>query len=471
MHRAIAWFFVAAYAFAGGPEWPGFRGPSSNPAATDSNLPDKWSKTSNIEWTATLPGLGWSSPIVAGGNIFLTTVTTDGKAKQPQVGSTYSNDYIAELTKQGFKGKELLDRLNERDFEMPDQVSVHYFLYAIDLDSGKINWKREFHSGRPPGGRHRKNSYCSETPVTDGKRVYVYINNLGLFAYDFDGNKIWNTPLESFPTILDFGTASSPALVNDLVVVVNDNEKQQFIAAFDTSTGKQVWRTNRSIHVPGSDRQTGWASPYNWRTARRNEIVTIGPGLAISYDLEGKELWRLGGMSAMPIPSPFAYDGLLYLNGGAGKAVAAIKPGATGDLTTPEGAKLNDFVAWLQPKAGTYMPTQLAYDGALYVLTHTGILTRLDAKSGAQTGSHRRRRRFHVIAVGLQRQDFLYERGRPHLCDPRRRQIRIARFQRPRGDGPGQPGPGWRPPDPAHRKSPLLDPQHSQPRAPLRSGP
>jgi hypothetical protein len=383
--RKVVLSLSVAVAFAAEPEWPGFRGPSSNPSAMNSNLPGTWSKTSNIEWTATLTGLGWSSPIVAGKNIFVTTVTTDGKAKQPQVGTDYSNEYIAELSKQGLKGQELLDRLNARDFELPGEVSLHYFLYSIDLDSGKINWKREFYAGHPPGGRHRKNSFCSETPVTDGSRVYVYINNLGLFAYDIDGNKVWNTPLENFPTILDFGTASSPTLVNNLVIVVNDNEKHQFIAAFDKNNGKQVWRTDRSIHVKGSDRQTGWSSPYIWKNSQRTEIVTVGPGLAISYDLEGKELWRLGGMSAMPIPSPFAYDGLLYLNGGTAKVLAAIKPGATGDLTTPDGAKLNDFVAWLQPKAGTYLPTELAYDGGLYVLTNNGIITRFDAKTGVQT--------------------------------------------------------------------------------------
>ena len=357
MNRVIATLLLVSCAFAGDPEWPGFRGPSSNPSALNSNLPDKWSKTSNIEWTATLPGLGWSSPIVASRNIFVTTVTTDGKAKQPQAGTDYSNDYAAELQKQGLKDPEIMDRLNARDFELPNEVSLHYFLYSIDLESGKVNWKREFYAGRPPGGRHRKNSFCSETPVTDGQRVYVYINNLGLFAYDLNGNKVWNTPLESFPTIMDFGTASSPTLVDDLIVVVNDNEKQEFIAAFDKSTGKQVWRTDRSIHVKGADRQTGWSSPYIWKNAGRTEIVTIGPGLAISYDL----------------------------NGGAGKALAAIKPGASGDLTTADGAKLNDYVAWLQPKAGTYLPTELAYEGGIYVLTHNGILTRFDAKSGLQT--------------------------------------------------------------------------------------
>jgi len=385
MNRAAVLLLFVACAFAVDPEWPGFRGPAANPFAVNSNLPDKWSKTSNIEWTATVPGLGWSSPIVAGKSIFVTTVTTDGKAKQPQVGTEYSNDYVAELSKQGLKDQEIMDRLNARDFELPKEVSVHYFLYSIDLDSGTVNWKREFHSGHPPGGRHRKNSFCSETPVTDGQRVYVYINNLGLFAYDLDGKLAWNTPLENFPTILDFGTASSPTLVNNLIVIVNDNEKQQFIAAFDRNTGKQVWRTNRSIHLKGSDRQTGWSSPYIWKNSGRTEIVTVGPGIAISYDLEGKELWRLGGMSSMPIPSPFAYDGLLYLNGGGGKALAAIKPGALGDLTTPDGAKLNDFVAWLQPKAGTYLPTELAYQGGLYVLTNNGILTRFDAKTGVQT--------------------------------------------------------------------------------------
>lgn len=385
MTRALATIFAFSIAFAADSEWPSFRGPSSNPSVDNSNLPEKWSKSENVEWKTDIPGLGWSSPIVSGKNVFLTTVTTDGTAKKPQTGVDYSNDYVAELQKQGLKGKDLLERLQARDSELPNEVSLHYWLYSLDLDSGKINWKKEFFAGHPPGGRHRKNSFCSETPVTDGKRVYVYVTGLGLFAYDFEGKKLWNTPLESSPTILDFGTASSPAQIGDLVIIVNDNQKEEFIAAFDKSTGKQVWRTDRSIHVPGSDRQTGWSTPFIWKNEKRTEIVTIGPGIAISYDADGKELWRIGGMSAMPIPSPFAYDGLLYLNGGTGKVVAAIKPGASGDLTTPDGAKLNDFVAWLQPKAGTYLPTELAYEGGIYVLTHTGILTRFDAKTGEQT--------------------------------------------------------------------------------------
>ena len=106
MIRAVATTFLATiFAFAAEPEWPSFRGPSSNPSAANSNLPEKWSTSENIEWTADIPGLGWSSPIVSGKSVFLTTVTTDGKAKQPQTGVDYSNDYVAELQKQGRKGE------------------------------------------------------------------------------------------------------------------------------------------------------------------------------------------------------------------------------------------------------------------------------------------------------------------------------------------------------------------------------
>ena len=366
--------------------WPQFRGPESNPIGRDAKLADRWSKTDNVEWFQEIPGRGWSSPIVTGGKVYLTTVTTEGKSKPPQIGTEYSNEYAAELQKQGLPIKEIIERITERDIELPHEVMLHYFLYRIDLKSGKVEWQKEFHAGHPPGGRHRKNSFVSETPVTDGKFIYIYIANLGLWAFDLKGNQVWTTPLETNPIYLDFGTGSSPALAGNLLVIVSDNEKQQYIAAFDKRSGKQVWRTNRDLGGEGQPRQrSGWSTPYIWQHAERTEIVAIGPQTLVSYDLTGKELWRMSGMALTPIPTPFAYEGLLYINAGRGRPLFAIRPGATGDITLKEDQTANDYVVWSQQRAGTYLPSALAYNGAIYTLSETGILTRFDAKTGKQT--------------------------------------------------------------------------------------
>lgn len=361
--------------------WPQFRGPNSNPVGAHAKLAERWSKTENVEWSQEIPGRGWSSPIVTGGKVYVTTVTTDGKSKPPQIGTEYSNEYVAELIKQGLPMAEVIKRVTERDAELPHEVMLHYFLYCLNLKSGKVEWKKEFYSGRPPGGRHRKNSFVSESPVTDGKFVYVYVANLGLWAFDLKGKQAWTTPLEASPIYLDFGTGSSPALAGNLLVVVNDNEKQQYIAAFDKQTGKQVWRTNRDL-AKGQPARSGWSTPFVWRHALRTELVALGPGEVVSYDLAGKELWRMSGMSISAIPTPFAYDGLLLINGGRGRGLFAIRPGATGDISLGKDQSTNEYVVWSQPRAGTYLPSSLAYEGAVYALTETGILSRFDAKTG-----------------------------------------------------------------------------------------
>jgi outer membrane protein assembly factor BamB len=361
--------------------WPQFRGPNSNPVGAHAKLAERWSKTENVEWSQEIPGRGWSSPIVTGGKVYVTTVTTDGKSKPPQIGTEYSNEYVAELIKQGLPMAEVIKRVTERDAELPHEVMLHYFLYCLDLKSGEVEWKKEFYSGRPPGGRHRKNSFVSESPVTDGKFVYVYVANLGLWAFDRKGTQAWTSPLEADPIYLDFGTGSSPALAGNLLVIVNDNEKQQYIAAFDKQTGKQVWRTNRDL-AKGQPARSGWSTPFVWRHALRTELVALGPGEVVSYDLAGKELWRMSGMSISAIPTPFAYDGMLLINGGRGRGLFAIRPGAAGDISLGKDQSTNDYVVWSQPRAGTYLPSSLAYEGAVYALTETGILSRFDAKTG-----------------------------------------------------------------------------------------
>ena len=366
--------------------WPQFRGPESNPVGKHAKLAERWSKTENVEWSQEIPGRGWSSPIVTGGKVYLTTVTTEGKSKPPQAGTEYSNEYVAELRKQGLSMEEIVKRVTERDIELPSEVKIHYFLYCLNLKSGKVEWTKEFHTGQPPGGRHRKNSFVSETPVTDGKFIYVYVQSLGLWAFDLKGKQVWTTPLDQHPIYLDLGGGSSPVLADNLLIVLSDNQKQQYIAAFDKQSGKQVWRTNRDLggNAPPVQR-SGWSTPYVWRNPVRTEIVTTGPSEAVTYDLNGKELWRMKGMAGTPVPTPFAYEGLLYLNGGARRPLYAIRPGATGDISLKEGETSNQYVVWSQARGGTYLPSSVAYQGAIYTLTETGILNRYDAKTGKET--------------------------------------------------------------------------------------
>lgn len=390
MYLIFASLLIANSAVAQQAPWPQFRGPGANPVADNERLPDHWSTTENVEWSSEIPGRGWSSPIVADGKVFLTAVTTDGKSKPPQVGTDYSNEYVEELMKQGLSEEEVEKKVTERDIELPSEVSLHYFLYCIDLQSGQEIWKNEFYQGQPPNGRHRKNSFSSETPVTDGEHIYVYAANLGLYAFDLDGNQLWTTKLETYPIYFEFGTGTSPILVGDKLIIVHDNEEHSFIAAYDKSNGKQIWLTDRTpTNPPAGMPKSGWATPLVWQHDGQTEIVTVGPGQAISYDLNGNELWRLKGVSPAPASSSFVAQGLLYLDGGKAKPIFAIKSGASGDISLTDDALTNEHVVWSRPRAGTYIPTPVVYQGGLYVVYDNGIISRFDAKTGEQSFKER----------------------------------------------------------------------------------
>ncbi len=374
----------SAAASDGAKNWPRFRGPESMPVADHLFFFDDTATTENVEWVAEVPGVGWSSPIVWDGKIFLTAATSEQAMKQPSLGTDFSNDYIAELRAEGLSSEEANARLYARDREMPHEIVIRLVLYCYELETGKLLWEREVYHGHPPGGRHRKNSFASETPVTDGERVYVYFGHLGLYAYDFEGHEVWATPLKLYQKVRDFGTGASPALHGNSVFVLNDNEDQGFIAAFDKRTGKELWRTARDV---GDRRKTGWATPFVWENTLRTELVTVGPGAVISYDLDGRELWRMKRLAVVTIQSPFAWNGRLFVtsgsSGGQNKPIAAIRPGGSGDITPPESLNKNDHVVWYNRLAGgTYLPTPLIYDRALYVLYAKGIFARYDVDTG-----------------------------------------------------------------------------------------
>lgn len=367
--------------------WPQFRGPAGSGVLSEGTLPTTWSTKHNVAWSAEVPGRGWSSPIAWNDTIYLTSAISPGKYKEPSTG-IFGNDYVAELMKQGLPEEEVVKRVTARDIELTsDTGDIRYMVYAFDARSGKIRWEREAHKGAPFGGRHRKNTYASETPATDGERLYAYFGNVGLFAYALDGTLLWTTRFEPQKMYLDFGTAASPIVHDGRVFVVHDNDGTSFAAAIEAKTGKQLWKVTRDL--PSGSMTSGWSTPFVWRHGARTELIVIGRQHAVSYDpATGRELWRLGGLTGQSTPTPVAADGLLYLatgsQGESNRPVFAVRPGASGDITLPKGQESSEFVAWFHPRASAYTSSPLVYRGRMYVVNDNGILTVFDAKTGKE---------------------------------------------------------------------------------------
>jgi outer membrane protein assembly factor BamB len=355
--------------------------------ADESSLPEYWSTTANVAWVVDVPGRGWSSPIVWHDRVFITSAVSPGAFKAPSTG-IFGNDFVAELEKQGLSEEEIMKRVVGRDIELTSESGdISYIVLALDAKTGRQLWKQEAHRGRPFRGRHRKNTYASETPATDGERLYVsFGGNVGVFAYSLDGELLWKRAWTPQPIYLDFGTASSPVVYRGRVYQLHDNDGESFFAALDAKTGHELWKVKRTDAAKGG-MTSGWATPFVWENGTRAEIVTIGRGLVISYDTDGRELWRLAGMT-QATPSPVAADGMLYVGSGsqgeANRPLVAIRPGASGDISLREDQKSNAFVAWLQPRFSGYTPSPLVYRGRVYSVNDNGVVQVADAKTGLE---------------------------------------------------------------------------------------
>src|SRR4029450_4356018 len=269
-------------------------------------------------------------------------------------------------------------------------------------NTGALRWEKEVRGGAPPGPKHLKNSYASETPATDGERVYFYFGNIGLFVFDMNGTPVWSKPMGPFKTRYGWGTAASPVLHEDRVYIVKANADQSFLAALDKRTGAEIWRVSRA-------EGTNWATPFVWQHAQRTEIVTSGTDRVRSYDLSGKLLWELKGMSSITIPTPFERHGLLFISSGyVGdplRPAYAIKPGASGDISLKSGETSNQYIAWSSPTLAPYNPTPLVYGDYYYTLFDRGFFTCHDARTGKEIYG---RQRIAVDASGFTTSPWAY---------------------------------------------------------------
>jgi outer membrane protein assembly factor BamB len=370
------------------PAWPGFRGRDMNGLALDSRLPERWSSREHVSWAVDVPGQGWSSPIVANGTVYITSAISSKPFKKPTPG-IYGNDYIAELRASGLSSAEVNRRLRARDNEVPEESdAIRYMLYAFDARTGALTWEREAYYGLPIGGRHRKNTYASETPFTDGERLYVSFGlNVGLFCYTLDGTLLWKRAWPPQPIYLDFGTGSSPIVHAGRVYLLQDSERESFLSALDAKTGADVWRVPRT-EKSTFNRTSSWSTPLVWENSKRTEIVTTGHGFIQSYDLDGKELWRVARVS-MPLASPVAAGDILFVGTGAQEGEAArplfaINAGASGDITLTGDATSSGSVRWTHPRASGYTPSPLVHQGRVYLVHDLGTMLVLSAETGKE---------------------------------------------------------------------------------------
>ncbi|HEX9186626.1 MAG TPA: PQQ-binding-like beta-propeller repeat protein [Vicinamibacteria bacterium] len=342
--------------------WPQFRGRHGAGVADGAQLPDAWDgvKGTGVLWKTRIPGLAHSSPVVWGGQVFVTTA-------------------ISSLADASFKPGLYGEGTASAD------ASVHRFqVLSLDRRTGEVQWTRTAFEGPPREKRHIKATYANASPATDGRHVVAFFGSQGLYAYDLAGNLKWKRDLGRIDAgaydapDYEWGTASSPVLFEDLVIVQCDQQRGSFLAALRLADGATAWRTERE-ELPS------WATPSVYPGPGGPELVTNAPNFIRGYDPRtGRELWRLGRSSKITAPTPvFDGDLIVVMSGRRPNApIFVLKAGARGDITLPEGASSGGSVLWTRERAGSYMPTPIVYRGHLYVLKNQGILSCYDLRSG-----------------------------------------------------------------------------------------
>jgi outer membrane protein assembly factor BamB len=316
-------------------DWPQFRGPTGQGIAPKGHYPLEWSGTKNVAWRKSIPGKGWSSPIVSGGFVYLTTAVAAVEG-------------------------------NGRDQSLR--------ALCLNAKTGETVWDKEIfrQDGSQSPGIHSKNSHASPTPLTDGERLYVHFGHQGTACLDLQGNIIWkNRDIHYQPV---HGNGGTPILAQNTLVFSCDGLDQPFVVALDRAKGTLLWKMDRNSE---SVKKFSFSTPLLITVNGKEQIISPGAGAVCAYDpATGQEIWKVTYEGYSVIPRPVFDHGLLFVSSGFDSPVLlAIRPDGQGDVTS-------SHVAWTLRKGAPLTPSPLLVDDELYLVSDAGIASCLDAKTG-----------------------------------------------------------------------------------------
>ena len=331
--------------------WAQWRGPQANGFAPHAAPPVEWSEQKNVRWKIPLSGKGHSSPIVFGDRVYLTAAVPVGDDLPP-----------------------VYDTAPGAHDGVPVTHRHQFTVLAIERKDGRIAWQRVVREEFPHEGGHVTGSLASNSPTTDGQRLYAFFGSRGLYCLDLKGAVLWQKDLGQMHTLHAHGEGSSPVVHGNTLIVCWDHEGDSFLYAYDKITGRELWKTAR-------DEKTSWSTPLIVESEGRAQVIVSATKRIRDYDLAtGAQLWECAGLTDNVVSSPVFAAGLLIAGTSYDRqAMLAIRlAGAHGDLTG------TDHVVWQMHRLTPYVSSPLVCGDTLYFLRHNqNILLRLDPATGA----------------------------------------------------------------------------------------
>jgi outer membrane protein assembly factor BamB len=335
--------------------WPQWRGPKATGEAIYGNPPIEWSESKNIKWKTEIPGKGHSTPIIWENIIFITTsFETDQQVEKDEPEETENTQRRGPP---GNKAKRVHD----------------FVVMAISRIDGSVIWKTVVCKEQPADDTHNFGTWASNSPVTDGEKLWTYFGSRGLYCLDFNGKVLWERDFGQMEKVMSFGEGSSPTLYQDKIIIIWDHQGDSFLYVLDKNTGEDI------IKIPREE-VSSWASPIVHHINGKDQVITSATKKIRSYDLNtGEIIWEGTGMTSNVIPSPIIHNDVLYLMSGfRGNALMAI------DLTKAKGTiNGTDAIVWEYNENTPYTPSGLLANDRLYFLrSNNGNLTCLDIADG-----------------------------------------------------------------------------------------